>query len=231
MNGHPIARRWDEEYRRGRYADEPPLPFVQTILNTLVDHHDIWTGRGLYVGCGNGRNYLPLLVAGAKLLGLDISEEAVKQLADRQRPHTSTLVVGDFRRFRSDQKFSYLIAIQVFQHGTEADVDTYFEKVTELLRPGGLFFLRVNSAATEVYHRHTVIEQNGLGGFTVRYEDGPKQGLAVHFSSRHELIERTAAAFEPVMSLKHDVIERTSPQTGVWAQWEGIWRRRDTEIS
>jgi SAM-dependent methyltransferase len=226
MNDDPIARRWDEEYRRGRYGDEAPLPFVRTILTTLVDHPEVWSGRGLYVGCGNGRNYLPLVNAGAKLVGLDISEEAVKRLAARQRPHTSTLVVGDFRRFRSDQKFSYLIAIQVFQHGTEAEVANYFKRVTDVLRPGGLFFLRVNSSATEVYHRHTVIERNQLGGFTVRYEDGPKQGLPVHFYARDELVQCTAGHFEPVMPLKHDVIERTAPKTGVWAQWEGVWRRR-----
>ena len=36
--------------------------------------------HGLYVGCGNGRNLLPLLDAGLDLTGLDISRQAIAQL-------------------------------------------------------------------------------------------------------------------------------------------------------
>jgi len=47
------------------------------------------------------------------------------------------------RRFGPESlRARLLIRIQVFQHGADADVATYFEKVGALLRPGGLFFLR-----------------------------------------------------------------------------------------
>ena len=45
-------------------------------------------GTGLYIGCGNGRNYLPLVDAGLNLLGLDVSAEAIKRLSER-RPATA----------------------------------------------------------------------------------------------------------------------------------------------
>ena len=116
------------------------------------------------------------------------------------------------------------MAIQVFQHGTTADVATYFSNVRTALRPGGLFFLRVNSASTQIFHRHTVIERASHGGLTIRYEAGSKEGLAIHFYARDELAALTAGGFEPVMPPRERIIERTPPQTGCWAQWEAVWR-------
>jgi SAM-dependent methyltransferase len=219
-----IGARWDDEYRDGRYGDEAPLPFVAEILATLRSHGEVWPGVGLYVGCGNGRNFLPLIDAGARLRGLDVSEEAIRQLRSRRPEQSLSLEIGDFRS--SDlAEFDYLIAIQVFQHGDDDDAARYFARAAAAVRPGGLFFLRVNSAATEVYHRHTRLGENRHGGFTVRYDEGPKQGLPVHFYSRDELLARTAADFRPLRALREEVIQRVPPKTGSWAQWEGIWQR------
>ena len=135
------------------------------------------------------------------------------------------MAVADFRAYEAERPFAYLIAIQVFQHGDDDDIARYFARAAATLRSGGLFFLRVNSSATEVYHSHTVLARNALGGFTIRYDAGPKAGLPIHFYSREELLARTRAAFELVGEPRHDVIHRVPPQTGSWAQWEVIWRR------
>jgi SAM-dependent methyltransferase len=220
-----LAARWDVEYRAGRYVDDPPLPFVRTILATLDESRRAREGSGLYVGCGNGRNFLPLVDAGLNLTGLDVSEEALAQLAARRPAQLPRLVRADFQDLERGAAFDYLIAIQVFQHGGEAEVAAYFDRAASALRPGGLLFLRVNSAATEVYHRHTVVERHPLGGFTVRYEDGPKRDLLVHFYSRAELLDRTRERFSLVLEPREDVIRRDPPKTGSWAQWEAVWRR------
>jgi SAM-dependent methyltransferase len=222
------AARWDAEYRRARYANEPPLPFVERIVETLRAESSLSTGTGLYVGCGNGRNYLPLVDAGLDLFGLDISPEAIKRLRERRPTLPSPrLICEDFRTFQPHRpQFDYVIAIQVFQHGVDADVTAYLAKVASVLRPGGLFFLRVNSASTQVYHAHTVLERHALGGFTVRYDDGPKRGLPIHFFSHAELLARLTPAFVPLMMPWEDVTMREAPKTGSWAQWETIWRRR-----
>ncbi|HEV8586091.1 MAG TPA: class I SAM-dependent methyltransferase [Methylomirabilota bacterium] len=226
MDSDLIARRWDAEYRAGRYAGDPPLRFVGEILSALDAHPALRRGLGLYVGCGNGRNYLPLVDAGLRLCGLDLSLESLRQLAGR-RPATSLpLVCGEFRAFSSARPFGYVVALQVFQHGTAADVAAYVEHAWELLEPRGLLFLRINSAATQIYHAHTILERDALGGVTVRYGAGPKTGLPVHFCSRDELAALTRARFEPVGEVHEDVIARDAPKTGSWAQWQGIWRRR-----
>ena len=40
------ALRWDDEYRNQRYVDEPPLPFVERILDTLRADASAWSGPG-----------------------------------------------------------------------------------------------------------------------------------------------------------------------------------------
>ena len=220
------ARRWDEEYRRGRYAAEPPLPFTGTIVDVVRRHAAARDGVGLYVGCGNGRNYVPLVDAGLSLYGLDVSTEALRQLAARRPELTPRLLAGDFQRFEPPAAFAYLIALQVFQHGTLADVTAYFARVAALLAPGGLFFLRVNSAATQVVRRHTVIERGEHGGFSVRYLEGPKDGMAIHFYSRAELDALTGASFETIGPPREEIIQRVPPERGFWAQWEAVYQRR-----
>ncbi len=227
MDGGLTAARWDAEYRRQRYVDEPPLPFVKTIIEILKADRAAADGIGLYVGCGNGRNYIPFVDAGLDLFGLDISTEALNGLLQR-RPTLSPgrLLCDDFRTFKSPvPKLDYVIAIQVFQHGGESDVAAYFENAAAMLRSGGLLCLRVNSASTDVYHAHTIVERHPLGGFTVRYEAGPKSGLSIHFYSGPELTQRLGQAFVPVGELREQVNRRPAPQSGSWAQWETIWRR------
>jgi hypothetical protein len=226
MDPDLTAARWDEEYRKGRYSTEPPLPFVTEIVSTLERRHSHAVDSGLYVGCGNGRNFLPLLDAGLNLYGLDSSSEALRTLADRRPAIAARLICGDFRRFQASRPFGYLVAIQVFQHGTASDAETYFRKSVELLDPGGVLFARVNSTRTQIYYRHTVIETTGLGGLTVRYDEGPKQGLAIHFYSRAELDALTHDALRPLIEPREDIIRRRPPQTGHWAQWEMIWEKR-----
>ncbi len=71
-------------------------------------------GKGLYVGCGNGRNYVALVDAGLDLIGLDVSKEAIAQLR-MGHPHLAPdLVQADFREFDSESLFDYIVAIQVF---------------------------------------------------------------------------------------------------------------------
>ena len=175
-----------------------------------------------------GRNYLPLVDAGLDVIGLDISPEAIRRLRER-RPTLADhrLVCDDFLGFESSvAHFDYVIAIQVFQHGSDADAAAYVAKVAALLRPGGFLFLRVNSVGTQIHHAHTAVEHNAYGGITIRYDDGPKRGMLIHFYSEMELRERLMPAFAPVLEPREDVTVRTAPKTGSWAQWETIWTRR-----
>jgi hypothetical protein len=104
-------------------------------------------------------------------------------------------------------------------------VDTYFARTAAVLKAGGLFFLRVNSASTEVYFRHTVVDWNHFGGRTTRYDEGPKRGLCVHFYSRDELLELARGRFRLLVGPREEVTARPPPKTGSWSQWEAVWQK------
>ncbi len=223
-NGGPVSQRWDAEYTNGRYSDAPSVDFTDKIRSVLAGAADVASWDGLYVGCGNGRNFIPLADSGLGILGIDSSPMAIRQLSERRPDLAERLCCVDFASYPESQ-LDYIISIQAFQHGTKAQIRGYFEKVARMLRSGGLFFLRVNSASTDIYFDHDICEWGRTGGFTVLYRDGPKRGLYIHFYSRKELDEM-CGSFEHVVTPYEQVTERGGPKTGVWSQWEAVLRKK-----
>lgn len=217
------AVRWDEQYRAGRYVGEAPVAFINAIAQTIrslsVDQ------PVLYIGCGNGRNYVPLVEEyGLDLFGLDISATAIESLRGRMPERANQLIHGDISTLPDGMTFGAVIGIQVFQHGTEAETYAHLRSAIGVLRPGGLFCVRVNAVGTEIEYRHRVVETNAAGGFTIEYQDGPKQGLNVHFFARAE-IESLTNDLKPIVALDVQRTERKPPAAGHWDQWEGIWQK------
>ena len=124
-------------------------------------------------------------------------------------------------------RFGTVIGIQVYQHGTESEAQAHVRAAIDRVVPGGLFCVRVNGVDTEIDYAHTVLTRSTGSGLTIRYDDGPKRDLLVHFASREELLARARASFTLVAEPWEDVIRRDPPKTGSWAQWEVVWRRND----
>lgn len=219
-----VALAWDAEYANGRYRGEPPLPFVNDILAAARERG---LAEGVYVGCGNGRNYVPLVESGLDLMGLDLSCVAIEQLASRMPERRHRLLAGDLSALPVGTTYGLLVGIQVFQHGLRAQAKQHIRQAQEQVALGGLFCIRVNAESTDVYHEHSVVERDDDGSFTVRYLAGPKRGLDIHFFAQPSL----AALFEPAFALvsppRLAVTRRRPPETGSWSQWEAIWCRRE----
>jgi SAM-dependent methyltransferase len=215
---------WDAEYASGRYRDEPPVDFVADILAAARDA-ELIGADGLYIGCGNGRNYLPLIAGGLDLVGLDVSAVALHQLAQRAPERLHRLVHGDLDALPYGKTYSIVIGIQVFQHGNRVRAHAHIKSAQDRVADQGLFCLRVNAVGTDVAPEHEVIEQHRDGEFTVRYLAGPKEDLQIHFFSSEELSKLFEAEFEPVLPLRLDRTWRTPQGRGQWSQWEAIWRK------
>jgi SAM-dependent methyltransferase len=215
---------WDAEYATGRYLDEPPVPFVEDIV---VAARVVGLTRGLYVGCGNGRNYLSLAAAGLDLDGIDLSPAAIGQLRARAPERGDRLLVGDLTALPPGATYDLVIGIQVFQHGSRAASHAHIRAAQERLAPGGLFCIRVNAAGTDLWPEHEITEEHSDGGFTVRYLVGAKRGLEIHFFGLAEL-ESLFAGFDMVLAPRIDRTWRRPPGPGQWSQWEAIWRRTVT---
>jgi hypothetical protein len=216
------ATAWDAEYRHGRYRDEPPVAFIHDVMAAA---RSAGLARGLYIGCGNGRNYLPLVADGLDLTGLDISPAAIAQLGARDPRRRDRLVCGDLTALPADTRYPLVIGIQVFQHGDRSGAHAHIRAAQEKVTPGGLFCLRVNATETDIWPEHQVTERHPDGGRTVRYLAGPKHGLYIHFFSADEVDSLFADRSIPVLPLRLQATWRVSPQPGQWSQWEAIWCR------
>ena len=221
MATEAAAARWDAEYAAGRYVGEPPVAFVDDILAAARQRG---LRHGVYVGCGNGRNLLPMLDAGLDLIGLDVSAEAIGQLRRHRPDRAGKLLVGDLSALPANARYDLLIGIQVFQHGTREQAHRHLRAAAERVGPGGLLCVRVNSIDTDVVYEHEEIERDGAS-FTVRYLDGPKAGLDIHFFTAAELAAVVGEQFATVLPLRSHSTVRPAPGQGRWTQWEGIWQR------
>jgi hypothetical protein len=225
-----IARIWDVEYTRGHYEGEPPILFVQDILRAVADA-GLKHSTGLYIGCGNGRNYLPLVASGLDLIGLDVSGVALRQLAERTPERADRLVHGDLSALPADATYPIVIGIRVFQHGDRTSTHRLIDKAQHRVEPGGLFCLRVNAVGTDVWPDHEIVEGHADGSFTVLYEAGPKRGLLIHFFALEELQALIGSGFELVLAPRLASTRRVPPEPGQWSQWEAIWRKPPGDAS
>ena len=216
------ARAWDAEYAAGRYSGEPPVAFVDDIV--LAAKY-AGVDRGLYIGCGNGRNYVPLTEAGLDLVGLDISATAVAQLTARFPERRDQFIVGGLSALPPGERFPLVAAIQVLQHGTREEAHALLTDSLGRVATGGLFAVRVNAVGTDVHHAHEVTERHTDGSFSIRYAGGPKAGLDVHFWAARELDAALSdAGFTPLLELRAQATWRVTRERGLWLQWEGIYR-------
>ena len=219
------APSWDAEYAAGRYAGDPPVSFADDIIAAAGQRG---LRHGLYIGCGNGRNLLPLLDAGLDLTGLDISRQAIAQVRARRPGRDGRLIVGDLSALPPGARYDLVVGIQVFQHGTAAQARRHLAAAAARVRPGGLLCVRVNAAGTGVEHPHRRFEEHGDGSFSVRYHGGPKAGLDIHFFTAAELATVVGDAFGAVLPPRRQSTPRTPPGRGQWSQWEAIWVRHET---
>lgn len=222
MSTDAAAVAWDAEYLAGRYRDDPPVPFTGDIVAAARERS---LARGIYIGCGNGRNLLPMLAAGLDLTGLDVSGQAIGQLLRRRPDLAGRLVTGGLTALPPGQRYELVIGIQVFQHGTRNEAHRHLAAAAARVAPDGLLCVRVNAAATDVAHAHERFEEGHDGSFTVRYLAGPKAGLDIHFFAAGELAALAGERFIPVLPFRLASMERTPPQAGRWSQWEVIWQR------
>ncbi|MGH3983799.1 MAG: class I SAM-dependent methyltransferase [Pseudonocardiaceae bacterium] len=222
-----VPASWNAEYANGRYRGEPPVRFVEDILAAARRHGLV---RGLYIGCGNGRNLIPLLDAGLDLVGLDISTEAIAQLRERRPDRAGDLIIGDLSALPASTRYELVVGIQVFQHGTRHETHEHLAAAAARVAPAGLLCVRVNATDSDIDKDHHRVEDDNDGSFTVRYLAGPKAGLNIHFFTGGELRDVIGTSFTEEVALRSHRTPRTQPGYGQWSQWEAIWRRRPLQV-
>jgi SAM-dependent methyltransferase len=114
----------------------------------------------LELGCGTGRLLVPLLDAGARVVGLDRSPEMLKVARERLAQYADRvkLVEGDMRHFELPNRFDLVvIGLNTFMHLlTTSDQLACLESIRRHLRPAGLLLL-------DLANPHAVMRETPLG--------------------------------------------------------------------
>ena len=131
---------YDERYRTihamgERWSGTAPTPIVLKTLRALELPPE---ARVLELGCGEGRDALPVLAAGYELLATDCSREAIaycRRLAGARADRFQRL---DFLRDSLPERFAAIYAVAVVHMLVEdADRRGFYRFVYEHLQPGG----------------------------------------------------------------------------------------------
>lgn len=217
---------WDNAYKTGKYKEAQALAFTETIVE-FIQKKLPKKSKGLYVGCGNGRNFVPLVRRGLDLDGVDISGVGINEIRNRLPGYSGSLNVGDFRDIQG-QTWDYLISLQVFQHGSSNELNSFYASSARLLKNSGYLFLRVNASTTQLDLGHVILEGEKNKSRTVKYTEGHKAvgEVLIHFYDKDELLQlANDNGFKVTPPPLEDRTYRETPRGGFWSQWETIWQK------
>ena len=100
----------------------------------------------LDLGCGLGRNLIPLAYEKFNVIGVDPSSNALQKLRKQlKKLHLNArLIKGKFQSIpMPDNSIDALISVQVLNHGTEKEVKKGIYEIARVVRPKGLIFITV----------------------------------------------------------------------------------------
>ena len=139
-----VKRAWEIRHQKGWARLKP-----DRIILAWIKKYRSQMGRTVVdLGCGSGRFLIPLIKMGFEATGVELTDTAIRQLKARSAKAglMANVLQGDFRRIRMpDGAFDSALAIQSFQLGNWSAVKRSFSCVARMIKPCGLFFLRVRS--------------------------------------------------------------------------------------
>ncbi|PSQ28183.1 class I SAM-dependent methyltransferase [Halobacteriales archaeon QS_9_67_15] len=216
-----LADRW-EEFTRSPWKEGLLWPAVRSLLPALGD------ARVLDVGCGNGHYSARLADRGADVLGVDLSEEMVRQ-ARRQHGDSATFRQGDVTEGLDSvggEEFDIVLCQHVLSH--VPSVESAIGEFARVLQPEGTVVLSTHHPL----HDYLVVREgeypdaSGLDGTAVdpavKYaEDGPDyhatERFDIHWSGANSENPGTyyrrplSALLQPLLDAGFDLEEVVEP--------------------
>jgi SAM-dependent methyltransferase len=194
-------------------APAPTDPWLERWLPLVVVHAD--GAAVLELGCGGGRDTRTLAAAGLRVVGIDLSAEAIEEA--RARVPTAQFHCQDIRApFPLPAGTPGVVLASLSLHyfdwpGTMALV----ERIRQQLRPGGLLLCRLNSTRDFHHGARRDVEAGADNFYLV-------DGIPKRFFDR-AAIDRLFASDWRVVSVDEQVVERYQQPKVLW---EVILERR-----
>lgn len=141
MKNRVYYEAYDERYktvhaRSIRWFGDTPSPIVSEVISRYGIKK---TDKILEIGCGEGRDALPLLAAGYDLLATDVSPEAIAYCQALSPTHASHFRRLDCVKESLTQKFDLIVAVAVLHMLVpDADRTAFYHFLAEHLAPDGI---------------------------------------------------------------------------------------------
>jgi ubiquinone/menaquinone biosynthesis C-methylase UbiE len=146
------------------------------------------------IGCGDRRDAVEIVKRVGKYEGFDPSEGLLK-IAHKRLPNVS-FVKADALSYVYPKKLDVVYAFASLLHVNLEDLKKVFEKVSQSLRPGGVFFISLKERTDYVeevkedeygkrifyYYNPAIIKEVAGTSFTSIYEDHQKIGKTDWFT-------------------------------------------------
>lgn len=157
-----IKNPWERIYRLPEeYAYYDLLKPHESMDEVIQFFHAKNIKRVLDLGCGIGRNTIPLIYEGFTVIGIDSSSIALCQLQKQldQLQLNAKLIRGKFQSIPiKNNSVDAVISVQTLNHGTEAEVKKGISEISRVLHPGGLIFITVPGRLAHGKVRHCLVK-------------------------------------------------------------------------
>jgi hypothetical protein len=220
-----IRATWNAKFANDpNLAQSPPLPFTGDIINFTKEHLPP-RSHGLYIGHGSGRNFSAMVEQGLQLDGVDVSDQATKQLRAALPYYPGKIMTEDYRNLTGS--YDYLVSLQAFHFGNSQTSHEHFAHAARLLNRGGYLFLQTHAASTVLDTPHRILEGTEGKSRTVIYSrDQSGSGIHIHYYEKDELESMAAAnGFSIIAPLRETQSPLLLPHHGMRSEWETIWQK------
>lgn len=137
MNVKQAYNIWAGQYdtNKNRTRDLEALSLKSALADLSFEH-------GLEIGCGTGKNTEWLLTKAQRITAVDFSNEMLTRAKKKVTSERVEFIEADITEewnFNSENKFDLIVFSLVLEH--IEDLAPIFEKVSEVLQPGGIVYL------------------------------------------------------------------------------------------
>lgn len=191
---------WNDIYKEGDYSyydlDEP-----HEDLDKVTDKFkEEGVEKVLDLGCGSGRNLIPLAEEGFDVSGIDASKEGIEIAHDilNQEDLEADLETEDvFEPLPyADNSFDAVVSVQVLQHGSLNQIKHAIEEIKRILRPGGLIFVTLCGRRSQGEVRYCLVKTaRKIAPRTYVPTIGKEEGL-IHYIYNKEVLKKHYKDFE-----------------------------------
>ena len=154
---------------------DAPTPIVSDVINRYGLHKNV---KMLEIGCGEGRDAIPLLRQGYDLFATDISPEAISYCKNLAPEYVKNFGVLDCLNCKENKRYGFIYAVAVVHMLVlDADRNRFYRFIKEHLTDDGI--ARICSMGDGVTEKKTDVSE----AFTLQEREHPKGKIKVAATS------------------------------------------------